>query len=218
MKVRISVLHSYSKSLSTGNAVSWNWGGGKPGGTVAEVQTEGKLELELKSKTVHKNADPSNPAVHVAREGNDVVKRASELIKETSGDNIESEGSKDATKDEKAKNSGRREGKASEGDDSEKVGGEKRERTENTSGPPDKAMSKEQEEAEKDTGKEVKKAKVHERKKEHEAAEESGNATPKKKTAGRSKKSETGTKEVKMKNRSENTEKISARTRSKMSS
>ncbi|KNZ77618.1 hypothetical protein J132_04985 [Termitomyces sp. J132] len=61
--------------------VSWKWGASEPTGTVAEMKTEGKLEIETKGKLVHKNADPSNPAVHVERAGNDVVKRASELTK-----------------------------------------------------------------------------------------------------------------------------------------
>ncbi len=43
------------------------------------MKTSGKLEIESKGKRVHKNADKSNPAVHVERDGNDVVKRASEL-------------------------------------------------------------------------------------------------------------------------------------------
>ncbi|RPA92979.1 hypothetical protein L873DRAFT_1603979, partial [Choiromyces venosus 120613-1] len=61
--------------------VSWNWGSGHPTGTVAEIKDHGSLEISSKGKKVHKNADPKNPAVHVARDGNDVVKRASELTK-----------------------------------------------------------------------------------------------------------------------------------------
>ncbi|KAF9456959.1 hypothetical protein BDZ94DRAFT_1135587, partial [Collybia nuda] len=61
--------------------VSWKWGQSSPQGTIAEIQTTGQLEIESKGKLVHKNADPDNPAVHVAREGNDVVKRASELTR-----------------------------------------------------------------------------------------------------------------------------------------
>ncbi|KAG6828685.1 hypothetical protein H0H87_001264 [Tephrocybe sp. NHM501043] len=69
------------KNIQEGDDVSWKWGGGNPSGTVAEVKTDGQLEIESKGKLVHKNADPSNPAVHVERSGNDVVKRASELTK-----------------------------------------------------------------------------------------------------------------------------------------
>ncbi|KAG6806453.1 hypothetical protein H0H93_002998, partial [Arthromyces matolae] len=68
-------------NIQEGDEVSWKWGTSEPTGSVAEVKTDGKLEIETKGKLVHKNADPSNPAVHVARTGNDVVKRASELTK-----------------------------------------------------------------------------------------------------------------------------------------
>jgi len=61
--------------------VQWSWGAGHPSGTVEEIQTHGKLEIESKGKKVHKNASEENPAVHVGREGNDVVKRMSELEK-----------------------------------------------------------------------------------------------------------------------------------------
>lgn len=60
--------------------VSWNWSGGQPSGTVAETKTEGEIAIKSKrGNTIKKNASPSNPAVHVSRSGNDVVKRASEL-------------------------------------------------------------------------------------------------------------------------------------------
>lgn len=61
--------------------MSWNWGNGHPEGTVAEVKTSGELAIETKGKHIKVNASDENPAVHVAREGNDVVKRASALTK-----------------------------------------------------------------------------------------------------------------------------------------
>ncbi|TFK23024.1 hypothetical protein FA15DRAFT_621613, partial [Coprinopsis marcescibilis] len=83
------------KNIQPGDEVTWNYGKGHPSGTVAEVQTEagGKLEIETAGKTVHKNSDPQNPAVHVEREGNDVVKRASEL--EKTGEAAEKENGKE---------------------------------------------------------------------------------------------------------------------------
>jgi hypothetical protein len=66
-------------------SVSWNWGAGHPAGTVADIATHDQLSIESKGKKIHKNASPSNPAVHVSRSGNDVLKRASELTKESSG-------------------------------------------------------------------------------------------------------------------------------------
>jgi hypothetical protein len=60
--------------------VSWSWGSGQPGGKVAEVKEQGEIAIESKrGNTIKKNASPNNPAVHVERSGNDVVKRASEL-------------------------------------------------------------------------------------------------------------------------------------------
>ncbi|KAH7349053.1 hypothetical protein BKA66DRAFT_431987, partial [Pyrenochaeta sp. MPI-SDFR-AT-0127] len=60
--------------------VSWSWGSGQPGGKVAEVKEHGEIAIEShRGNTIKKNADPENPAVHIERSGNDVVKRASEL-------------------------------------------------------------------------------------------------------------------------------------------
>lgn len=62
------------------SVVSWNWGAGQPGGTVAETKKEGEIAITSKrGNKIKKNAEPSDPAVHVERSGNDVVKRASEL-------------------------------------------------------------------------------------------------------------------------------------------
>ncbi|KAF3007420.1 hypothetical protein E8E13_002977 [Curvularia kusanoi] len=63
-----------------GDKVSWNWGSGQPGGEVAEVKEKGEIAIESnRGNTIKKNAEPENPAVHIERSGNDVVKRASEL-------------------------------------------------------------------------------------------------------------------------------------------
>ncbi|KAF2236853.1 hypothetical protein EV356DRAFT_565308 [Viridothelium virens] len=68
------------KDIKEGDEVSWQWSGGRPGGTAAEVATEGKVAVEShRGNTIAKNAEPDNPAVHVERPGNDVVKKASEL-------------------------------------------------------------------------------------------------------------------------------------------
>ena len=63
--------------------MSWKWGSGSPEGTVAETKSEGEIAIKTKrGNTVKKNAEPDNPAVHIERSGNDVVKRASELTVE----------------------------------------------------------------------------------------------------------------------------------------
>jgi len=72
--------------IKEGDHVKWNWGSGQPGGVVEEVKEDGKLTIESKGKQVSKNADPENPAVKVARSGNPVVKRASELQKTSPGE------------------------------------------------------------------------------------------------------------------------------------
>lgn len=59
--------------------MSYNWGGGQPEGKVKDIKEEGELKIQSKGKQVKKNATPENPAVHLARDGNDVVKHASEL-------------------------------------------------------------------------------------------------------------------------------------------
>lgn len=67
--------------IKEGDQVSWKYGGGNPEGTVAEIKTSGELAIETKGKQVKVNASEENPAVHVARDGNDVVKRESALTK-----------------------------------------------------------------------------------------------------------------------------------------
>jgi hypothetical protein len=60
--------------------VSWKWGNGTPSGTVAEKKTEGQVAITSKrGNVIKKNASPGNPAVHIERSGNDVVKRVSEV-------------------------------------------------------------------------------------------------------------------------------------------
>ncbi|KAG8843767.1 hypothetical protein FRB96_003729 [Tulasnella sp. 330] len=69
--------------LKEGDEVSWKWGSGNPSGTVAEVVKEGKAEVTSnKGNTITRNAREGDPAVIIARKGNDVVKLAHELDKE----------------------------------------------------------------------------------------------------------------------------------------
>lgn len=201
------------------NPVSWKWGSsGHPSGTVAEIKTHGALEIESKGKRVRRNADLDNPAVHVVREGNDVVKRASELTKESSAPYIEKRDKRTTVK---------------EGVEEKKVteAGEKRDRSDaDVNG--DKASVNEQVEAEKDTGKEAKKPKLDEKVKEkngHGHGEEKLDKTtapgeaeaspaPKKRGPGRPKKSEIEARKREAAERLKSVggaEEISQRTRSK---
>ncbi|KAL6246888.1 hypothetical protein RBB50_006195 [Rhinocladiella similis] len=94
-----------SQEPEKGDKVSWNWGGGAPGGTVAEKKHEGEVSITSKrGNKIKKNAEPNNPAVKVERSGNDVVKKASELNVESkakgSGGGGGGGGGKKGSKDE----------------------------------------------------------------------------------------------------------------------
>lgn len=87
-----------SEVPQVGDQVSWAYGGGRPGGEVAEKKDEGEIAIQSKrGNTIKRNAEPDNPAVHVSRPGNDVVKRQSELDVEEKG-----EGGGEATTDDNA--------------------------------------------------------------------------------------------------------------------
>jgi len=90
-----------------GDKVSWNWGGGAPGGTVAEKKTDGEIAIQSKrGNTIKKNASKDNPAVHISRSGNDVVKRVSELNvdKKSSGGSKRTHEDEDEKEDKIEKN------------------------------------------------------------------------------------------------------------------
>jgi hypothetical protein len=81
--------------------VSWNWGSGQPGGEVAEVKEQGEIAIEShRGNTIKKNASPDNPAVHIARSGNDVVKRASELQVDSKAEGTNGTSNGDSKKDD----------------------------------------------------------------------------------------------------------------------
>ncbi|KAI9663404.1 MAG: hypothetical protein M1829_006096 [Trizodia sp. TS-e1964] len=68
------------RDIAPGDEVSWKWGSGVANGTVAEVKEHGSVSIQSnQGNTIRRNASPGNPAVHIARSGNDVVKRVSEL-------------------------------------------------------------------------------------------------------------------------------------------
>lgn len=80
------------------STVSWNWGAtGQPSGVASKVVAD-KLTITTKGKEISKNGDEKNPAVHIERKGNDVVKRASELKVVEKGE--ENTGDKEAEKKE----------------------------------------------------------------------------------------------------------------------
>jgi hypothetical protein len=51
------------------------WLRGQPGGEVAEVKEQGEITIEShRGNTIKKNASPDDPAVHIARSGNDIAR------------------------------------------------------------------------------------------------------------------------------------------------
>ncbi|MCJ1270113.1 Activating transcription factor 7-interacting protein 1 [Lobaria immixta] len=74
------LFRSLALTVRVGSLVSWQYGGGQPSGVVAEKKTEGEVAVTSKrGNTIKRKAEPDNPAVHVARSGNDVVKKMSEV-------------------------------------------------------------------------------------------------------------------------------------------
>ncbi|KAI0154710.1 hypothetical protein GGR57DRAFT_109074 [Xylariaceae sp. FL1272] len=100
-----------------GDKVSWNWGGGAPGGKVAETKSQGEIAIKSKrGNTIKKNASPDNPAVHVSRSGNDVVKRASELnVEQKAG--VKKGGKKEEEKDDGKKRKSKTQNNDTDNDD-----------------------------------------------------------------------------------------------------
>ncbi|MCJ1250235.1 hypothetical protein MMC30_007461 [Trapelia coarctata] len=81
-----------SETPEKGDQVSWSYGGAKPTGEVVEKKTDGELSIQSKKgNTIKRKGDPENPAVHMAREGNDVVKKQSELTVEEKADEKDEE-------------------------------------------------------------------------------------------------------------------------------
>ncbi|KAI0029056.1 hypothetical protein K488DRAFT_89118 [Vararia minispora EC-137] len=71
-----------SDQLEVGQEVSWKWGAtGRPSGEIAEIVEDGTAQVtSSKGNTVtRKGRGGDDPAVKIARKGNDVVKLAHEL-------------------------------------------------------------------------------------------------------------------------------------------
>ena len=93
---------------NTSLTASWNWNGSTPSGEVAEKKTEGEVSIQSKrGNTIKKSAQPNDPAIHLARPGNDVVKNQSELHvdEKRSGDGEEAEKKEETTTEDAPKSS-----------------------------------------------------------------------------------------------------------------
>lgn len=120
------------------HTVSYQWGGGKPGGTVTDKATDGAVTMETKNgNEVKKKGDSDNPALYISRDsGHDVVKKSSEVeIDEKGSGNKggdEKEDAGDAEEGRKEENDDAKAGDKRSADDSEekaKKGGAKKQKT-----------------------------------------------------------------------------------------
>jgi len=192
--------------------VSWQWSGGRPSGEVAEVVKEGEATVTSnRGNEIKKNADPEDPAVHISRPGNDVVKRAHELDVEEKASGAADGGEKAAVAQEKNDE----DSEMKDAHEGEKNGdaktGEKRDHTEaeddgverpaengakvheNGEKNGDKATEEDDDDAESEEKDDEPPAKKQKKDKADNAAEEKKNdgGEPAKKSRGRPKKSET---------------------------
>jgi len=65
--------------VQEGDKVSWTWNGAHPSGTAAEVKAGDVTVTSHRGNDITKTGTQNNPAVHIERSGNDVVKTVSEL-------------------------------------------------------------------------------------------------------------------------------------------
>lgn len=73
--------HRGEEDVNKGDHVAWKWGGGMAEGHVQEVSTDKMTRETKKGVEVTRNGDKSNPALYIERDGNNVVKKQSEVYK-----------------------------------------------------------------------------------------------------------------------------------------
>jgi len=89
--------------LQKGDVASWAWSGARPEGTVAEIKEKGDVNVTSnRGNTITRHGEPGDPAVHLARSGNDVVKKAHELTVEEKGNGSTPSDKKQETKQDDA--------------------------------------------------------------------------------------------------------------------
>lgn len=106
--IPLTSLDAYSPNATNNTltfppTASWSWNGAHPSGEVAEKKTDGDLAItSSRGNTIKASGSPSDPAVHLARPGNDVVKKQSDLTVESKGDGHLSAESKEKAEKSKA--------------------------------------------------------------------------------------------------------------------
>lgn len=70
-----------SEPVQVGDHVAWKWGGGMAEGHVSEVSDTKMVKETKPGVDITRNGEPDNPALFIERDGNNVVKKQSEVYK-----------------------------------------------------------------------------------------------------------------------------------------
>jgi len=112
--------------VQEGDKVSWKWGAGHPSGVASEVKAGDLTVVSHRGNEITKKGTEENPAVHIERSGNDVVKRASELTVEEKGEQNGTSDKKEESKPDDKKGDTKSKDKKDEADGDEAQVGDKR--------------------------------------------------------------------------------------------
>jgi len=118
------------QAVQAGDKVSWNWNGNNPSGVASEIKPGDVTVVSHRGNEISKTGTENDPAVHIERSGNDVVKTASELTVENTGEQNGPEKDKREPEDNR-ETEGKRgpEEKREENKQEDKVDEEKRDET-----------------------------------------------------------------------------------------
>lgn len=106
--------------------VSWSWNGNNPSGVASEIKPGDVTVVSHRGNEITKTGTESNPAVHIERSGNDVVKTVSELHVEKKGAQNGTSEKQEESKTEEKKEESKPEEKKAETNGEEAQAGEKR--------------------------------------------------------------------------------------------
>lgn len=121
--------------VQEGDKVSWNWNGNQPSGTAGEVKAGEVTVTSHRGNEISKTGDESNPAVHIERSGNDVVKTANELhVESKASENVEAPKEQPDQNPVKSPETGKKQGAGPESNGDQAKTGEKRKADEQAEG------------------------------------------------------------------------------------
>ena len=149
--------------------VSYAWGGGRPGGEVTQVETNDSVTMETKrGNEVHKQGEPENPAVYIARgSDHDVVKKASEISIEEKADSSKQDDSSKQAEPEKKDEGAEKKAESEEKKEEPKQEEKKQENGEPQTGDKRSAEEPSEEKKDQETNGEAKKQKTDDTPKEN---------------------------------------------------